>query len=115
MYINKLNGLLAELKISKEELGRRIGYTPAGIRKMFNKSYIDPEKIELITTALGVPADYFEKKSHACDPPVGYIRGDELVKELLIQKDKYIERLEKDIEKLEVECAELRALKKEAK
>ena len=114
MKISKLEDYLKEKRISVPELAKMVGITPQAINKALKKNDMYASNLFNIAKALKLPLSFFDDDlpSSANEPPVEYKR---LTTNLIDQKDKYISRLEKDIEKLEAECDELRALKKGSK
>lgn len=114
MNIRILTELKKKSTFTWEELGELVEMSPPGIRAAIKKNDITMSTLEKLAKAFKVPMSIFfeDEDLGVAEPAVEYKK---LTTNLIDQKDKYIQRLEKDIEKLEEECEDLRALKKVSK
>lgn len=114
MNIRILDDLKKKSTFTWEELGQLVEMTPPGIRNAIKKNDITMSTLEKLAKAFQVPMSiFFEDEDLGVAEPV--VEYKKLTTSLIDQKDKYIQRLEKDLERLEEECDELRALKKDSK
>ncbi len=114
MNISILLDLKKKSTFTWEELGQLVEMSPPGIRNAIKNNDITMSKLEKLAKAFQVPMSiFFEDDDLGVAEPV--VEYKKLTTSLIEQKDKYINRLEKDIDKLEEECEELRALKKGSK
>jgi len=108
MNYNKIKLLAEKKKLSQAELCRRTGISPVGFIQMIQNDRMKISVLEKIAEVLGVSPEYFFSNDgkpedyQAKDRPANYEKKEpvsleretELLKELILEKDKRLKLLE---------------------
>ncbi len=115
MNISILTDLKKKSTFTWDELAELVEMTPPGIRNAIKNNDITMSKLVKLAKAFDVPMSVFFEDDDLGTVNEPIVEYKKMTTNLIEQKDKYINRLEKDMEKMEVEIDELRALKNDGK
>jgi transcriptional regulator with XRE-family HTH domain len=115
MNISILTDLKKKSTFTWEELAELVEMTPPGIRNAIKNNDITMSKLVKLAKAFEVPMSVFFEDDDLGTVNEPIVEYKKITTSLIEQKDKYINRLEKDMERMEVEIDELRSLKNDGK
>jgi transcriptional regulator with XRE-family HTH domain len=107
MNFNKIKNLAEKKKITIVSIGETTGITPTGIHKFVKNHDCKVSDLEKISEALGVSPGYWWKDENenmmVSEPEsqYGFKSENEYLRKQIEEKERYINRLEKDLERYE--------------
>jgi len=102
MDYSKIRVLMMQRNLSVNKLAKTLGLSPSGFSDTLNKQTMNVEVLEQISKLFEVPVSFFFEegtivKKKPCQDCIKYMANNELLRQLLSERDKEIRELYKEL------------------